>query len=152
MALIDPEQERRRLTELYSGQTDGELEQSASHADELTEVAREVLRTEMANRGLRTLIQQQQLNDPGEPEFRDLVTIRSFWSLPEANLAKGVLEVAGIEAFLFDENIVGLGLYITAVQGVTLRVDRRFADEADRILHESTFEPEDSEESDSSGL
>ncbi len=149
MALIDPEEERRRLTQLYSSQTDDELEQSASHADELTEVAREVLRTEMANRGLRTLIQQQQLDDPGEPEFRDLVTIRSFWSLPEANLAKGILEVAGIESFLFDENIVGLGLYITAVHGVTLRVDRHIADEADRILQESTFESEDSDDPDS---
>jgi len=146
MAPIDPQQERQRLAEVYASQSDGELEQSAAQAEQLTEVAREALRTEMAKRGLKTLMEQQ-FDERGEPEFRDLVTVRSFWSLPEASLAKGLLELAGIECFLFDENIVGLGLYVNAVRGVTLRVDRHLAEEADTILRESTFEPSGSEDS-----
>ena len=149
MASIDPQQERQRLIALYASQTDGELQQSAAQADQLTDVAQEALRTEMANRGLETLTRQR-LDDPGQPEFRDLVTVRSFWSLPEANLAKGVLEVVGIDSFLFDENVVGLGLYVNAVRGVTLRVDRHLAEEADRILQESTSTGDESEDSESS--
>jgi len=53
MARIDPEQERRRLFEFYSGQMDGELEQVAAQAYELTDLAREQLRAELARRGLR---------------------------------------------------------------------------------------------------
>src|SRR6202020_2478284 len=45
-----------------------------------------------------------------EMEVRELVTVRKFRDLPEALLAKGSLESAGIECFLADENLVRLGL------------------------------------------
>ena len=48
MATIDPEQESRRLAEVYSVQSDGELEQVAAQAFDLTDVAREALRAEPA--------------------------------------------------------------------------------------------------------
>jgi len=51
MAKTDPEQERRRLNEFYSGQLDGELEKVATQAYELTELAREALRAELTRRG-----------------------------------------------------------------------------------------------------
>jgi len=51
MAMIDPEQERHRLAEFYAGQMDGELEQVAGQAYDLTELAREALRAELAKRG-----------------------------------------------------------------------------------------------------
>jgi hypothetical protein len=35
---------------------------------------------------------------------RELVTIQSFRELPEAMLAKGMLNSAGIECFLLDDN------------------------------------------------
>jgi len=54
MARIDPEQERQRLIAFYADQLDGELEKVASQAYELTDVARETLRTELAKRGLGT--------------------------------------------------------------------------------------------------
>lgn len=150
MATIDPEQERRRLAEVYSRQTDGELEQTATQGDKLTDVARETLDTELARRGLSARVDQERGNDQGEPEFRDLITVRSFWSLPEANMAKGLLDAAGIESFLFDENVVGLGWYANAVHGVKLRVDRERAEEADRVLKEFVSDVVESEEPESS--
>lgn len=54
MARIDPEQERRRLAEFYANQMNGELERVASQSNELTELAREALRAELAKRGLQT--------------------------------------------------------------------------------------------------
>jgi hypothetical protein len=116
MTQIDPEQERKRLTEVYGQQTDEELAAVAHEEHKLTDVAREALRAELA-------------------EFRDLGTIRSFWSLPEAQLASGLLGTAGIDSFLFDENMVRVSL-VNVVGGVKLRVDAQNADEANRILDE----------------
>ena len=103
--MIDPEQERRRLTEFYSGQMDGELEQVAGQAYELTELAREALKAELSRRGLQTkLIETAPVvvtevpilpGDPpppvppaqpsvpdGELELRKRVAIRQFRDLP----------------------------------------------------------------------
>jgi Putative prokaryotic signal transducing protein len=141
---MDPAQERQRLAELYAQQTDGELEQTATQMDELTSIAREALEAEIAKRGISGQVAESG-NDPGEPEFRDLVTIRTFWNVPEANIAKSLLDAAGIDSFLFDENMVNLGLYAIAVHGVKLRVDKDRAEEADRVLLESRFDAADSE-------
>ena len=62
MAMIDPEQERARLTEVYSQQTDEQLEEIARHGDDLTDVAMQSLQAELSRRGLT--------NDPPE-EFAD---------------------------------------------------------------------------------
>lgn len=48
MATIDPEQERRRLAESYSRQSDEELEELAKHAGDPTDIALESLRAELA--------------------------------------------------------------------------------------------------------
>lgn len=138
MAMIDPEQERRRLAEVYARQTDEELEQVAAGARDLTEVAREALRVELTGRGL--YVGQLEEGAPGteDAEFRDLVVIRSFWNLVEAELAKGVLEAAGIEAFLFDDNMVRLDWFnANALGGVKLRVDADNVEAAKRVLEES---------------
>jgi hypothetical protein len=153
MTMIDPEQERQRLAEVYSGQTDGELENVAAQSHELTEIAREALRTELTNRGLYV---GQLDEDPGaeghdETEFRDLVTIRSFWNLAEAELARGAVEAAGIEAFLFDDNMVRLDWFnANALGGVKLRVDPANVDAANGALEEAAIGDETMEESDSS--
>lgn len=138
MTMIDPEQERQRLAQSYAEQSDGELENLARQAHELTEVAREALRSELAKRGLYIGQLEESVAAPAEDgaEFRNLVTIRSFWYLAEAELAKGLLDAAGIECFLFDENIVGLGWYANAVNGVKLRVDARNAEAANQILND----------------
>ncbi len=141
---MDSGQERQRLAELYAQQTDGELEQTAAQLDKLTPIARETLEAEIAKRGISGRVAEF-ANDPGHPEFRDLVTIRTFWNVPEASIAQSLLDAAGIDSFLFDENMVNLGLYAIAVDGVKLRVDKDRAEEADRVLLESRFDVADSE-------
>jgi hypothetical protein len=59
MARIDPEAERKRLVEFYSQQMDGELEEVAGQAYDLTDLAREALRAEMARRGLGAAFVEQ---------------------------------------------------------------------------------------------
>ncbi len=159
MARIDPEQERQRLIAFYSGQMDGELEKVASQAYELTGLARETLRAEIARRGLGVelvenapVIAKKELpvmpGDPpppkppaeppvpgGELEWRNLVTIRKFRDLPEALLAKGSLESAGIEAVLTDDNIVRMDWFWSNLMGgIKLRVDAEDAEAANSIL------------------
>ncbi len=138
MARIDPEQERRRLTNLYAGQIDEELENVAAHSNELTEIAREALRSELTKRGLHTAQLDDQTNPPeqDDAEFRDLVTVRTFATLMEAELAKGILDTAGIDSFVFDEN-VGRIYLANVVGGFRLRVDAANADGANRILKEN---------------
>jgi hypothetical protein len=149
MATIDPEQERQRLVGVYSHRTDGELEQVAKQASDLTDAAREALQEELAKRGLFG----GNLDEPKDSsveEFRDLVPIRTYWNLLEAELAKGLLESAGIEAFLFDDNMVRLDWFnANALGGVKLRVDADKVEEANRVLEEnvSADTPEEEDES-----
>ena len=157
MARIDPEQERQRLIAFYSGQMDGELEKVAKQAYELTELAREALKAEIARRGLGVDLVESApvvkdlpimpgdpppLEPPAEPlpldgefELRDLVTIRKFRDLPEALLAKGSLESAGIDAVLTDDNVVRLDWFWSNLMGgIKLDVDRENAETAKSIL------------------
>jgi hypothetical protein len=149
MTMIDPEQEYRRLAEVYSAQSDGELEQVAEQMSKLTDVARETLRAELSKRGLY-IGELEKVEDSNPAEFRDLVPIRTFWNLLEAELAKGFLESAGIEAFLFDDNMVRLDWFnANALGGVKLRVDADKVAEANRILEENVSAEPPPEEEDS---
>lgn len=154
--MIDPARERQRLVEFYAEQLDGELEKVAGQACELTEIAREVLRAELAKRGLNVkLVEQRPVppappvlpGDPppepppieqvldGEIEMRDMVAIRRFRDLPEALLAKGALESAGIEVALVDGNMVRLDWFISnLLGGVKLMVKAEDAVAAREIL------------------
>ncbi|MFZ0805747.1 MAG: hypothetical protein WAN03_06175, partial [Candidatus Sulfotelmatobacter sp.] len=129
MAAIDPQQERRRLAEYYAGQLDGELEKVASQARELTGLAREALQAELRRRGSTTELSEAPptpreqnpviSDDPPHPPpptlapdgdlaLRKMVTIRQIRDLPEALLAKGRLESAGVGAVLTDDNVIRL--------------------------------------------
>jgi hypothetical protein len=149
MSQIDPAQERRRLV------------------DELTEVARGALRSELVKRGLNAELldptpviarkvtpviprypprpellegeafspdQELELH---EPDLQQLVTIRKFRDLPEALLAKGCLESAGIEVVLCDDNMVRMDWFISNfVGGVKLLVRPADAAIAREILEQ----------------
>lgn len=137
---IDPEQERQRLAEVYAKQSDGELEQVASQMADLTDIARETLRVELAKRGLY-VGKLQQPEDSPSTEFRDLVVVRSYWNLLDAELARGLLEAAGIDAFLFDDNMVRMDWFnANALGGVKLRVDAANVEDANRVLDEQAAE------------
>lgn len=66
----------------------------------------------------------------------DLVTIASFASPVEAELAKNCLESSGIPTFLVGENTVSMAWHLTnAVGGIRLQVAQSDATEAVAILH-----------------
>ena len=143
---VDPLLERKRLTELYAGLTDGELGKLLAEQDELTDIARDVLREEVRRRkrqpghefdGVGSF---EEFDDVApEPrdqlQLRDLVAVRQFRDMPEALLAKGALESAGIECFFGDDNIVRLDWFISnLVGGVKLLVKPEDAALAREIL------------------
>ena len=129
--MMDPEQdERRRLARTYGGMTDDELLNLARRPEELTEAAWEVLDDELDLRDLE-IDDAEQAVPREEIEVRDLVTIRQFRDLPEALLAKGSLESAGIPCFLADENLVRLDWFISNfIGGIKLRVKPADAENA----------------------
>ena len=149
MTNLDPEQERQRLAAVYAAHSDAELEQVAAQMADLTEIARETLRAELTKRGLYVGHLDQPQDEPS-PEFRDLAVVRSYWNLLDAELAKGALESAGIEAFLFDDNMVRMDWFnANALGGIKLRVDAANVEEANRILEEQAPEAENPAENDS---
>jgi hypothetical protein len=152
---IDPAKERDRLSEFYASKTDEELAEVEADSEELTVVAGEVLRSEMARRQLSPQqVEQPEAGNQESLDFRDLVTIRSFWGLLEAEMAKGLLDSAGIESFLFDDNMVRMDWFnANALGGVKLRVDPYNVDAANRLLEEAAEQSAaelDSEEDESS--
>lgn len=117
--------------------TDDELEHLARNPESLTEMAWEALEDELDRRNL-------EFDDP-EPrqqlDLRKLITIRQFRDLPEALLAKGSLESAGIECFLRDENLVRLDWFISNfVGGVKLCVPPEDAVKAKALLDQPILE------------
>jgi hypothetical protein len=133
MSTFDPESERQRLAGAYAGMSDAELEKLAETRATLTDSAREAMAAEFAHRGRSLPDENPQGTD--EPEFRELVTIRQFTGLPEALLAKGSLESAGIECFLADDNYVRMDWFISnAIGGVKLRVKPEDVEAANEIL------------------
>jgi hypothetical protein len=145
---MDPQKERGRLSEIYASKTDEELQQVNTQSGELTDIAQEVLREELARRRLPQNFEQADVAGQNELEFRDLVTIRAFWGLLEAQLAKGLLDSAGIESFLFDDNMVRMDWFnANALGGVKLRVDAHNVEAANRVLQEVSDEvgPEEPE-------
>jgi hypothetical protein len=136
MPAVDPEQERQRLARFYAAMTDGELEELAEDADSLTELAREALETELHRRDLDD-IPEAPVQAKAEIETRELIAIRKFRDLPEALLAKGAIESAGIECFLADDNLVRLDWFISNfVGGIKLLVERENADAAANVLNQ----------------
>jgi len=120
--------------------TDGELQRLAGNAESLTELACDALEDEMDRRHL-------DFPDGAAPEPRqqmemqELVTIRQFRDLPEALLAKGSLESAGIECFLADENLVRLDWFISNfIGGIKLNVRVQDAENAQKLLDEPILE------------
>jgi hypothetical protein len=134
------ERERRRLAANYAGMTDGELQRLARNAECLTELAWDALEDEMDRRHLE-LADDAPQEPRQELEIRELVTIRQFRDLPEALLAKGSLESAGIECFLADENLVRLDWFISNfIGGIKLNVRPADAANAQKLLDEPILE------------
>jgi hypothetical protein len=120
--------------------TDGELLDLAQHPKALTEAACEALEDELDRRDLESF-EEEAPKPRQEIELRNLVTIRQFRDLPEALLAKGSLESAGIECFLADENLVRLDWFISNfIGGIKLRVRPHEAESTQKLLDEPILE------------
>ena len=125
MASIDPEGERERLAQLYASMSDGELDRLDDRAHTLTESARSCLDAELNRRDLHfSRPEQISSKEPRDVlSMQDLRTVRQFRDLPEALLAKGFIESAGIPCFLADDNIVRMDWFISNfVGGIKLKV------------------------------
>lgn len=130
--MTTPEQERARIAGVYSAMSDEELGQIAESPDELSDAAREALQAETARRGL-ALAPSHAAADV--VELGDLVTLRQFRDLPEALLAKGSLESAGIESLLVDDNMVRMDWFISnLLGGIKLKVHAEDVGAANEIL------------------
>lgn len=139
-----PEEERIRIAGVYSAKGDEELEQIASSGDELSAVAHEALQAEATKRGLNLVIAAPRGEDVFE--FNETVTVRQFRDLPEALLAKGSLESAGIEAYLVDDNMIRMDWFISnLLGGIKLKVRPMDAAAANEILNQPPPENLDSE-------
>ena len=133
------QQERERLRELYRAMSDEELELIARGESELTEDAREILRNELNRRQLEVDFDTDVGAAPG---WEELVVVKQFRDLPEALLAKGSLESAGIECFLGDDNMIRMDWFISnLVGGAKLCVRPEDADAAVELLEQPV--PED---------
>ena len=146
----DSAKERQRLSKLYASMPLEQLQQIASDVASLTEIAHATLEAELHSRGTSiadSIADDAALAEPltenrGEPSPR-LVMVGSFRDVPEAFLAKGTLDSAGIESFLVDQNIVQMDwLYSNAVGGVKLLVHEEDASEAAAILDDPIPDPE----------
>ena len=129
-------EERRRLAERYAKMTDGELQKLASDATSLTDEAWDVLKEELDRRNLLDEVEDHS-SSPTELQFQKLMTIREFRDLPEALLAQGCLQSAGIQCFLADDNLVRVDwFYSNAIGGIKLRVKPEDARTAVEILNQ----------------
>ena len=124
VATFDPEKERQRLADLYGGMADGELEKLAADAGSLSNVARDALQFELARRHSETALPDLAVPEPPyAPEPPGPVTLRRFRDLPEALLAKSVLDSASVECFLIDENTIRMNwLWSNLLGGIKLWV------------------------------
>jgi len=130
------EDELQQLSKLYASLSDGELRKIAEDDGSLTEAAQQALAAEINRRGMGSA-EPEPTATPKEVDFRQLVTLRKFRDLPEALLAKGSLESAGIESFLGDDNMVRMDWFISnLLGGIKLRVKPEDAEAANEILNQ----------------
>jgi hypothetical protein len=135
MTMPTPDQERQRIAGVYSAMSDEELEQIAASGDELSDVAQDALQAEAARRGLKVTIAPPHGEDV--IEFNETVTLRQFRDLPEALLAKGSLESAGIQVYLVDDNMIRMDWFISnLLGGIKLNVRLEDAEVANEILNQ----------------
>ncbi len=148
MAQIDPDEAYQRLSAHYAAMGDGELEKVAVDFTSLTKIAQNALRYEMAKRALTAPeeIAANHAREIADSEARRPVALRRYRDLPEALVAKSVLESSGIDCILADDNMVRLDwFYSNLVGGIKLLVPEIDVETAAKLLDERTPEKFDVE-------
>lgn len=121
MQTLDPAGEWLRLSEHYRQLSDDELVGLALQTSELTDVAQQALAQEIANRRLKLPPEESAIPRSPEPqpdsaedgespyaEDRELVVIRTVWSLADALKLQSLLDTAGIPFYLGPERATGV--------------------------------------------
>ena len=127
--------ELREVAERYRQMAESELVDVARKYDELTEPAKVILRDEFAKRSLQPPLIEDEDDGEDVVESRKLVTVGKYRDLPEAFIARSVLESAGIECFLQDENTVRTDwLWSNMIGGARLQVAEEDAAAAAEVL------------------
>jgi hypothetical protein len=132
--MVDSDERRKQVAQLYASMREEELNELADEAWTLTESGKELLRAELARRGLEFELAGAASLDvrSGNP-----VAIRRFRHSPEALLAKGFLESAGIESFLMDEITVRMDwLWSNALGGIKFCVRAEDDEDAIQLLNQ----------------
>jgi hypothetical protein len=131
--------ERPQFALRYSKLSDEALKELASDAANLTNVAREALLAELAKRGIEIELPtgansvDEQVKHSGP-----LVMVKRFRDLPEAFVARSILDSAEIDSFLADGNLVRIDwLYSNLIGGAKLMVKPEDFEEAVKLLEES---------------
>jgi Putative prokaryotic signal transducing protein len=120
------------LAQTYRSASDNELLDLALAYGSLTDVAQSALRAEFERRGLEPPVIP---DEPRLPEFQKLVTVQQYRDLAEAQVAKGVLDSAGIPCCLRDENTVRLEwVWSNLLGGVRLQVNEQDLEAARAVL------------------
>jgi hypothetical protein len=153
MAKIDPEVERQRLAKLYATMNDLELAEVAGEPTALSEWAFDALRNEMTKRGLdwtggsaalATLREAASLKTDESGNVPEV--LRVYRDMTDALTDRMVLEGAGIECYLFDENMVRLDwLWSNLLGGVKLVVRKEDVEESELLLGQNVPEKFDLE-------
>lgn len=134
---MDNETERARLARIYSELSDEGLAELAADEKSLTEVAKQALQAELSVRGIESA---GNVNEPRQYSG-PLVMVKRFRDLPEAFVAKSILDSAQIDSFLADQNLVRMDwLYSNLVGGMKLMVRPEDLEEATKLLDEQANE------------
>ncbi len=132
--LSEPDDPPEKFAEHYSLMSDADLLEIAIRPWVLSDAAWEALEDELELRDL-DLPEPEPAPQIVALEKRNLVTVRKFRDLPEALLAKGSLDSAGIESILVDDNMVRMDWLISnLLGGVKLQVDPENVQAANAIL------------------
>jgi len=137
MEALDPAGEWRHLSEHYREMSDTELLVLAVQKSELTEVAQQTLEQEISYRKLR--VPPTETPEPPSPisptdapdddspydEDRELVELRTVWSLSDALQLQTLLDRAGIPFFMGREKATGVDAVTSDfTSGVSVQVMR----------------------------
>src|ERR1700730_12394424 len=138
MSKSDPEAARISLAERYVNITEDESRRLLYNAGSLTDLAKGVLKAELFRRGLAVELRDPPVIDERHPS---LVTLRRFRDVPNALLAKSILDSAEIECFLCDENVIRMDwLWSNALGGIRLLVKEEDASVALELLDQTPME------------
>jgi hypothetical protein len=141
MGKIDPQQERERLAALYAGMSDLELEKTGKDPAVLTDWAFEMFRAEMAKRRLEwagadmplpSLMEKRVAPDESG---NTPVVLRKYRDMPAAITDRMILEAAGIDCYLYNENMVRLDwMWSNLLGGLRLVVRQSELEDAEKLL------------------